>query len=162
VARACPSRLSSRLDRGRGPRETRPPASRVKPPSSPRASVLYWHRARSGAPEDAPGDPTPFQASALLQHSRVMLLDPGDPRGWLYSEHAGKTAASDGVTKGLACIAIYRALMINRQKRSASRGFDCRGNIYASNKLIARTFLRKEKSVPKCSLIFLVFGKRKK
>jgi len=34
-----------------------------------------------GPPEDAPGDPTPFQASALLQHSRVMLLDPGDPRG---------------------------------------------------------------------------------
>ncbi|TGZ51394.1 hypothetical protein DBV15_09184 [Temnothorax longispinosus] len=34
VARACPSRLSSWLDRGRGPRETRPPASRVKPPSS--------------------------------------------------------------------------------------------------------------------------------
>lgn len=121
VARACPSRLSSRLDRGRGPRETRPPASRVGPPSFLGTSVLYWHRARSGAPEDAPGDPTSFQASALLQHSRVMLLDPGDPRGWLYSGHAGKTAASDGVTKGLACIAIYRALMINRQKRAASR-----------------------------------------
>lgn len=96
------------------------------PPSSLGASVQYWHRAQSGAPEDAPGDPTPFQASALLQHSRVMLLDPGDPRGWLYSRHAGKTAASDGVTKGLACIAIYRALMINRRKRAASRGFNDR------------------------------------
>lgn len=41
VARACPSRLSSWLDRGRGPRETRPPASRLEPPSSLGAFVLY-------------------------------------------------------------------------------------------------------------------------
>jgi len=99
-----------------------------KPPFVPQCLCpVYWHRARSGAPEDAPGDPTPFQPSALLQHSRVMLLDLGDPRGWLYSGHAGKTAATDGVTKGFAYIAIYRALMINRQIRAASRGFnDCK------------------------------------
>lgn len=60
-------------------RETRPPAGRVRGllrPSDPANRCR-----RVGVSEDAPGDPTPFQASALLRHSRVMLLDPGDPRG---------------------------------------------------------------------------------
>lgn len=88
-----------------------------------RPSVLYWRRPRSGAPEDAPGDPTPFQASALLQHSRVMLLDLGDLRGWLYSGHTGQDRSLGRSHEG---IAIYRALMINRQKSCRISGFNDR------------------------------------
>lgn len=81
VARACPSDPILRwLGRGRGPRETRPPAVRVGGP----LLVLLPRSARGvreGGSEDAPVDPTPFRASALLRHSRVMPLDPGDPRG---------------------------------------------------------------------------------
>lgn len=69
------------------------------PPSAPLPPTLRADTERVGPPEDAPEDPTPFQASALLRHSRVMLLDLGDPHGWLYSGHAGRTAASNVATR---------------------------------------------------------------
>lgn len=56
-----------------------PVESRPLPPWAPFAADAV-HGYGVGPPEDAPEDPTPFQASAL-QHSRVMLLDLGDPHG---------------------------------------------------------------------------------
>lgn len=118
-------------------------------PPPPRLTADAAHGHGVGPPEDAPEDPTPFQASALLRHSRVMLLDLGDPHGWLYSGHAGRTAAaaaSNVATRRLACTAIYRVLMIDRQKRAASRDLMTASwrniSTYASNRrhLIARTF----------------------
>lgn len=50
-------------------------------PLRPSVPLSCTDIAHGVGPQDAPGDPTPFQASALLQHSRVMLLDLGDLRG---------------------------------------------------------------------------------
>lgn len=124
--------------RGHLPAESSPPSVPLP------ADAVHGHGV--GPPEDAPEDPTPFQASALLRHSRVMLLDLGDPHGWLYSGHAGRTAAavSNVATRRLACTAIYRVLMIDRQKRAASRDLMTASwrniSTHASNRLIARTF----------------------
>lgn len=59
VARACPSVLSSWLvNRGRGLRETRPPAGRAGPPQSP--CRRRCTRTRSGAPRRCTRGPNPF------------------------------------------------------------------------------------------------------
>lgn len=104
VTRACPSRFSSSpcgcsLDGGWGPRETRPPAgSRARHPS------LSLSRSVSPFPPPSPplekrrGPPTrpatPF--AAAIQHSRVMLLELGDPREWLRGTNFCRPAGNLG------------------------------------------------------------------
>lgn len=124
VTRACPSRFSSSpygcsLDGGWGPRETRPPAgSWARHPSlslflslSPSLShsVSPFHRHLSppfprlekrrwrGDSPRGPTRPNPFPAErAAIQHSRVMLLELGDPREWLRGTNFCRPAGNLG------------------------------------------------------------------
>lgn len=89
VARACPSRFSSSPGpRGWGPRETRPPAG-SGPVTVPSLSLFVTPLSlpfSTSVVGTVPWGPTgnrlnPFPAQrTAIQHSRVMLLEPDDPR----------------------------------------------------------------------------------
>ncbi|EGI63574.1 hypothetical protein G5I_08093 [Acromyrmex echinatior] len=76
------SRLSSWLDHGRGPRETRPPASRVESPSSLGTSVLYTDIAHGVGPQKMHPETQPlysrahsYSILALCFSTSVILVD---------------------------------------------------------------------------------------
>jgi len=75
--RACPSGLSSRA----WAREMGPTCRPSRGPFAPPPPTADAAPSGGAAPRRGNRRGSSFQASALLRHSRVMLLDPDDPRG---------------------------------------------------------------------------------